>query len=118
MYGRSGAARFRAGRSGRGRGGALPTDEATAVIGWFELLRGSSRDAGRPGDRIGSPRIALAHVRAIGTDAGFARCLRRSCRSLLREVAPLAGPRVDVDAHRVAARRVDEPLVGPSEPRL
>jgi hypothetical protein len=70
MYGRSGAARFRA---GRGRGVALPMDEATAVIERFELLRGSSRELDAPGDRIGLPTIALGRERAIGTDSVVAR---------------------------------------------
>src|SRR5262245_625939 len=108
MYGRSGA-RFRAGRV---RGRASPTGRATAVICRFVLLRRSYRAARGAADRIGWPRIAPARFRAIGTDGA------RSRLSRLREIPPFAGSRVDVDAHLVAGRRVDEPLVGRPEARL
>src|SRR4029450_3047467 len=127
MYGRSEAGL----RADRDLGRLGPRGRAsTAVIWWLSLLR-CRRAARMPADRIGPPRIPPAHERATGTDGGPPGGVPGRAvppppgagappgrASRARAVPPLAGPRVDVDAHARAGRRVDEPLVGLAEARF
>ena len=63
---------------------------------------GSCEASRAPGARasVGPAENSTCHVRAIARMPDRASCV---VRSVLRDVAPLAGPRVDVDAHRAAA---------------
>ena len=86
-------------------------------MGRFWLLWRSPVDHARF-ERIGPPRIALADQRGRSRSRAGGASASAWPDSALRDVPALAGPRIDVDAHLVAGRRIDEQLVRGPEARL